>query len=199
MSSPLLLGLVLAGGASRRMNRDKGTLRYHDEPQAVHAWRLLTDVCGRAFVSTNARRAGIAPYSDLPLIVDAGDYRGPASGLDAAWSRYPDAAWLTLAVDMPLVDRVLLDELVAARDPSAHATAFRHDDGVIEPLCTIWEPKARVPLLERLAAGDASLRRFLEAHAAALIAPGAPEKLRSVDDPAGHALLASELGSNLEN
>jgi len=181
------------------MSRDKGTLRYHAEPQAVHAWQLLTDVCGRAFVSTNASRAGVSPYSDLPLITDAGDYRGPASGLAAAWSRYPDAAWLALAVDMPLVDRALLEELIAVRNPSAHATAFRHDDGVIEPLCTIWEPKARVPLRERLAAGDASLRRFLEAHAAAVIVPGTPEKLRSVDDPAGHAMLRSELGSSREN
>lgn len=195
-SIPQLLGLVLAGGASRRMSRDKGTLRYHDAPQAVHAWQLLTDVCGRAYVSTNARRAAEAPYSGLPLIVDVGEYRGPASGLEAAWERHPNAAWLTLAVDMPLVDRALLDELVAARDPSACATAFRHDDGVIEPLCTIWEPAARGPLLERLAAGDASLRRFLEAHAVALIAPSDPAKLRSIDDPAGHAALVKSLESN---
>ena len=197
MPPPSLLGLVLAGGASRRMRRDKGTLRYHGEPQAVHAWRLLTDVCGRAYVSTNARRAGAAPYSELPLIVDAGDYRGPASGLEAAWSRHPDAAWLTLAVDMPLVDRALLEELIAARDPSAHATAFRHADGIIEPLCTIWEPAARAPLLARLAAGDASLRRFLESHAAALVAPSTPEKLRSADDPHEQAALAKELDPHL--
>ncbi|HEX6993812.1 MAG TPA: NTP transferase domain-containing protein [Gammaproteobacteria bacterium] len=196
---PPLLGLVLAGGASRRMSRDKGTLRYHDAPQAVHAWRLLIEVCGRAYVSANGRQAGTAPYSDLPLIVDARDYRGPASGLEAAWERHPGAAWLTLAVDMPLVDRALLEELTAARDPSACATAFRHDDGIIEPLCTIWEPAARVPLLERLTAGDASLRRFLETHAAALVAPGTPEKLRSIDDPAGHAALARTLRSSPES
>src|SRR5690606_12107676 len=169
---------------------------YHGEPQAVHAWRLLTDVCGRAYVSTNARRAGAAPYSELPLIVDTADYRGPASGLEAAWSRHPDAAWLTLAVDMPLVDRALLVELIAARDPSVHATAFRHADGIIEPLCTIWEPAARAPLLERVAAGDASLRRFLECHATALIAPSSPEKLRSIDDPAGQAAVVNTLGSS---
>ena len=198
MPPPPLLGLVLSGGASRRMSRDKGTLRYHGEPQAVHAWRLLTAVCGRAYVSTNAGRAGNAPYSELPLIVDAADYRGPASGLEAAWSRYPDAAWLTLAVDMPLVDRVLLDELIAARDASGHATAFRHADGIIEPLCTIWEPAAREPLLERVAAGDGSLRRFLEAHPVALIAPSMPEKLRSIDDPAGRAALANALRSSPE-
>jgi molybdopterin-guanine dinucleotide biosynthesis protein A len=188
-----LLGLVLAGGASRRMSRDKGTLRYHGEPQAVHAWRLLNDLCGRAYVSTNARHAGAAPYSDLPLIVDEGDYRGPAAGLQAAWTRHPDAAWLTLAVDMPLVDRALLEELVAGRDVNAPATAFRHEDGTVEPLCTIWESTARGPLLEQISGGDSSLRRFLETHGAAYVIPSAPLKLRSVNDPAEQAALLEAL------
>ena len=199
MSPPPLLGLVLAGGASRRMSRDKGTISYHGEPQVVHAWRLLTDVCGSAYVSTNARNVGVAPYSELPLIVDVGHSGGPASGLDAAWSRHPNAAWLTLAVDMPLVDRALLEELIAARDAAAHATAFRHLDGIIEPLCTIWEPAARASLLERLAAGDASLRRFLETHSVALVAPSTPDKLRSIDDPAARAALARVLGSSADS
>jgi|SRR5690606_10269767 len=193
---PQLIGLVLAGGASRRMGRDKGTLDYHGQAQVVHAWRVLTRVCGSAYVSTNARLAARAPYSELPLIPDLQEYRGPVSGLEAAWNRHPDAAWLALAVDMPLVDRALLEELVAARDPSAHATAFRHEDGVIEPLCTIWEPSARAPLLARVAAGDASLRRFLERHAAALIAPSTPEKLRSIDDPTEQVALAKALESS---
>src|SRR5690606_15047972 len=126
------------------------------------------------------------------------DHRGPASGLEAAWHRHPNAAWLTLAVDMPLVDRALLDELVAARDPSACATAFHHD-GVVEPLCTIWEPMARGPLLERLAVGDASLRRFLENHLPTLIVPSTTEKFRSIDDPAEHAALVESLTSSRES
>lgn len=178
------------------MGRDKGALRYHAEPQAIHTWRLLSEVCGAAFVSTNTRCAGLAPYSDLPLILDSDDYQGPSSGLRAAWEKHPDAAWLVLAVDMLLVDRALLEELVAARDLSAYATAFRHDDGVIEPLCTIWEPKARAPLVARVAAGDVSLRRFLEAHDVALVSTVTPEKLRSFDDRAAFAMLATELGSN---
>ena len=192
--TPNLLGLVLAGGASRRMGRDKGSLTYYAEPQAVHAWRLLTEVCGRAYVSTNARHAGIDPYSELPLIVDEGDYLGPAAGLAAAWGWHPDAAWLVLAVDMPLVDRKLLAELVAARDPSALATAFTHGEGRVEPLCTIWEPAAREPLIGWLAAGDASPRRFLEAHATVLVTPSDPRRLCSVNGPDEHAALLRELG-----
>src|SRR5690606_14996663 len=194
-SMPLtsFFGLVLAGGASRRMTRDKGTLRYHRDPQAVHAWRLLNDLCGRAYVSANAYQAAAEPYTDLPLIIDEGHYRGPAAGLEAAWTHHPEAAWLTLAVDMPLVDRALLEELIAARDDNAPATAFRHEDGTVEPLCTIWEPAARAPLLEQISSGDSSLRRFLETHGAACLVPSAPAKLRSINDAAEHASLIEEL------
>lgn len=180
--APPLYGLVLAGGASRRMGRDKGSIRYHASPQAVHAWRLLTELCGRAYVSTNARNAGAEAYVDLPLILDDGDYAGPVAGLEAAWMQDPEAAWLALAVDMPLVDRALLEALLDHRDPTAPATAFRHPDGVIEPLCAIWEPGARAPLLERVRAGDASLRRFLESRGAAPVHAADPAKLRGVND-----------------
>lgn len=188
-----LRGLVLAGGSSRRMGRDKGALVYHGEPQAVHAWRLLSDVCEHAYVSTGASQAGSAPYRELPLILDDGSVAGPAAGLAAAWRRHPQAAWLVLAVDMPRVDGALLRELIGARDPTAPATAFRGADGGAEPLCAIWEPAARDLLLRRIAAGDASPRRILHAHAATLVDASAPEKLRGVNSPAERDALLREL------
>lgn len=192
-NSPEVYGLVLAGGASRRMGRDKGALRYHDAPQAVHAFRLLAGLCARAYVSTNARNAGAPPYDELPLIVDDEDYAGPAAGLEAAWRRHPSVAWLALAVDMPLVDRPLLEALLGHRNPAALVTAFRHPDGTIEPLCAIWEPAARAPLLEQLAAGDASLRRFIERGPAELLVASEPERLCNANDVEEFSELARKL------
>ncbi|MBN1237832.1 MAG: NTP transferase domain-containing protein [Gammaproteobacteria bacterium] len=182
-TAPKLTGLVLAGGASRRMGRDKGALDYGGEPQVRRAWRLLASVCGEAFVSTNAARAAAPPYRDLPLILDPEDYTGPAAGLLAAWARRPDSAWLALAVDMPLVDRALLAVLVEGRDPQAIATCFRHDDGTLEPLCTIWEPSARAPLQAEIEAGRRSPRRFLLSQPVAALRPPDSSKLAGANDP----------------
>jgi hypothetical protein len=81
------------------------------------------------------------------------------------------AAWLALATDMPRVDAALL-ELVAARDPGRLATAFRHADGTIEPLCTIYEPAARAVLEARVGAGERSLSAMLAASRVAHCRPG---------------------------
>lgn len=176
------------------MGRDKGRLDYHGEPQAVHAWRLLQSVCGQAHVSVAPAQAATPPYSSLPLIPDTREGDGPAAGLLSAWARRPDAAWLVLAVDMPLADRPLLTALIAARDPSACATAYRSDDGTIEPLCAIWEPAARPGLEQAVAEGRKSPRRFLETCGAALLPPPDPDKLTSVNDAAAHDALRRRLG-----
>jgi molybdopterin-guanine dinucleotide biosynthesis protein A len=188
-----LLGLVLAGGDSRRMGRDKAQLAYRGEPQVRRAIEMLRDVCERAYVSVRPEQARTEAYAGLPSIVDEGEGRGPAAGLLAAWAERPDAAWLVLAADLPFVDGPLLAELVAGRDPAKLATAFRHADATPEPLCTIWEPAARALLQRRVQGGDRSLRRLLETAAVKLLDAGEPARLTSVDTEREYAAALARL------
>lgn len=176
-----LTGLVLAGGRSRRMGRDKGQLLYGGTAWADAAWRLLRSVCGQAFVSVNSEQTRFPVYAPLPLIVDDEPDAGPATGLLSAWRRMPDRAFLVVAVDMPLVDADLLGRLRRARDGERIATAYRHEDGTIEPLCAIWEPAARALVAAEVETGRRSLRRVLERADVRLIEPADEERLTSAD------------------
>jgi molybdenum cofactor guanylyltransferase len=177
-----VFGLVLAGGAGRRIGLDKGALEFHGEPQARYARRLLLGCCAEAFVSVRAQQAAASTYAGLPLIVDKADEAlGPAAGLLAACQHRPDVAWLALATDMPRVDAALLENLVAARDPGRLATAFRHADGTIEPLCTIYEPAAGAVLEARVGAGERSLRAMLAASRVAIAGQADPARLVNVN------------------
>ena len=159
---PSVYGLLLSGGASRRMQRDKAHLEYRGEPQLLRAWRLLGQVTDRAFVSAREDQRGDPLRAGLPIIVDSYDSIGPAAGILSAQDAHPGVAWLVLACDLPLLDLATLRTLLAERDPGADATAFisRHD-GLPEPLCAIWEPASHALLLQRYNDGQYCPRKAL--------------------------------------
>ena len=177
---------MLAGGRGTRLGRDKGSLDYHGVPQVRWAVGLLERHCERVWVSLRSRAEAPDAYRGLPVLLDADSSEGPAAGLRAAFRSAPEAAWLLLAADMPLVGSELLSALVEQRRPDAIATAFRHADGTPEPLCAIWEPAA-APFLELPAPSGVSLRRVLEDGGAHLIDCPTPDRLRSVNTPADDA------------
>ncbi len=189
-------GLVLAGGRGTRLGRDKGELDYHGLPQAAWGLRLLERCCPAAFVSVRPEQADAAPYRGLPMIVDAGASAGPASGVAAALRRFPGTAWLVIAADMPLLTPAVLATLVAQRDPSALATAYRHGDGTPEPLCAIWEPAAAGRLGEvRTGEQGVSLRGLLQEGPARFLALADDAVLTSVNTAADDAWVRARLGA----
>jgi len=98
-------------------------------------------------------------YKTLPdTFVDLGPY----GAILSAFREKPDAAWLVVACDLPLLDIETLQYLVAHRNPSAVATTFESPfDGLPEPLITIWEPKAYPILLSFLSQGYTCPRKAL--------------------------------------
>jgi len=183
MNIPRIHGLVLAGGRSSRMQRDKAAIEFRaGETQLDAAMKLLTPRVSKAFVSVRADQKDDPARSRYPHIVDRGDIEGPIAGISAAFSIYPDMAWLVLACDLPFLDDTTLETLLLARDPSFEATAYiSSHDGLPEPLCAIYEPGARKGLLAQVAAGRNCPRKFLiNAHTQLLKQPN-PRALDNVN------------------
>jgi molybdopterin-guanine dinucleotide biosynthesis protein A len=162
MTAPALFGLVLAGGASTRMRSDKALLDYHGQPQVRWAFELAAKFCAATFISVRPDQRADPSRAGLPQIVDRQPGIGPIAGISAALQEHPKAAWLVLACDLPFLTESTLRHLIAHRDPSRFATAYRSaHDGLPEPLCAIWEPSARDPVLAYLASGKQCPRKFL--------------------------------------
>jgi molybdopterin-guanine dinucleotide biosynthesis protein A len=123
MSAPELYGLVLAGGHSRRMRRDKASLPYAGTPQLARALQLLEPLVGRCFVSVRADQLSDPQRAAHNTIADIKPDLGPISGIHAALHAYPDRAWLILACDLPFLDAATLQRLIARRAPARLATA----------------------------------------------------------------------------
>lgn len=184
MSAPLH-GLVLAGGRSSRMGRDKAALEYAGRSQLGRAFALLDPLVSRCFVSVRADQQHDPLRARFPQIVDAAPgVEGPAAGILSALRAHPQSAWLVLACDLPFLDAGTLQHLIARRDPTRTATAFRSShDGLPEPLCAIYEPAARSALEAFVAGGRICPRKFLIQSDALLLDQPRAESLDNVNTP----------------
>ncbi|HNM25011.1 MAG TPA: NTP transferase domain-containing protein, partial [Saprospiraceae bacterium] len=135
-------------------------------------------------------RAGQQIDSAVQVLTDTFADLGPYGAILSAFRSQPDAAWLVVACDLPLLDAETLRFLADNRAVGATATAFRspHDD-MPEPLIAIWEPKSYAQLLSFLAQGYSCPRkvllntdtRLLDApRAAALTNVNTPEELEKL-------------------
>ena len=168
MSLPLsgLAGAVLAGGASRRMGRDKA--------------ELVVDGTTLLFRQIDVLRTGGA----APLVVSCGQVprevpagvvcvpdrypnSGPLGGIHAALEALHASHVAVLAVDMPLIDAAWFGWLRGSCAPGVGAIA-RHADGRFEPLAAIYARESLAEMDSRLRRGDLTL----QALAAALVISG---------------------------
>jgi molybdopterin-guanine dinucleotide biosynthesis protein A len=187
-SAPELIGLILAGGRSRRMRVDKGGLIYAGEPQVRRILQLLESRVDQVLVSVRRAQLCEPCYTGLSHVVDDERFGGPAAGLAAAWARFPRAALLVVAVDLPLVDAMTLDALIAGRDAAKQATAFQHPDGTLEPLCALWEASATSVLDFHPGDRGPSLRAALTRADIVRLEPPGPQRLKSANTEAQYLL-----------
>lgn len=183
MEAPVY-GLVLAGGRSSRMGRDKAALEYDGRTQLERAIALLTPHVARAFVSVRRDQKADPLRARFAQIEDRHEHLGPIAGVLAAQAEHPQAAWLILACDLPLLDETTLTTLLAARDASGLATAYRSSrNGLPEPLCAIYEPRSAAALSDYVARGKDCPRKFLLQVGAHLIEQPNPQALENINTP----------------
>src|SRR5690606_18465461 len=114
-------GLVLAGGKSQRMEKDKGGLIYYDKNQREHVMGLIQPFCSQVFLSCNTEQK-LLFKNTYPIIEDSFLGLGPMGGILSAFRQDPNAAWLTVACDLPYLSESTLKYLIAHRNPSKVAT-----------------------------------------------------------------------------
>jgi molybdenum cofactor guanylyltransferase len=160
-SQTILNGLVLAGGRSSRMGEDKDVLQWHGKEQRYHVADMLSVFCKEVFISCRSEQVN-AIDKKYKFIEDELEESGPLVAIISAFHKNPNVAWLVIACDLPLLDKKTIRYLIENRDEGSIATTFQSpDDGLPEPLTTIWEPAA-LPLLEAsLAEGKYSPQKVL--------------------------------------
>jgi molybdopterin-guanine dinucleotide biosynthesis protein A len=186
MQNPLY-GLILAGGKSTRMGRDKGALVYHNgKDQISYLHEVLSPFVGQVFVSIRNTQLPDAHLQGYDIIEDARDIASPLNGILSAMGRFPEVSWLVAAVDMPYISETAVQALLNVRDPEVPATCFTSPvKGGPDPLFAIWEAHAKAEI-EALVANESITcpRKMLTLLRTHLVQDGINAKvLRNINTP----------------
>jgi molybdopterin-guanine dinucleotide biosynthesis protein A len=180
---PLVNGLVLAGGKSSRMGLDKGTITWHAKEQQYYLADLLKNFCSEVYISCRADQQK-AIDNTYQTLADTFTGLGPYGAILSAFREKPDAAWLVVACDLPLLDKETLHYLVSNRNPSSIATTFESPfNNLPEPLITIWEPKSYPVLLSFLSQGYTCPGKALRNNDVTILKITDPQALTNVNTP----------------
>ena len=150
-TAPPVAGLVLTGGASRRLGVDKATLLLDGETLAGRAARVLSTACAPVLE--------VGPgVTELPAVDEGARHRGPlvavAAGGDALRARGHAGSSIVLAVDLPRIDVRLLELL---RDWRGAPTVVPEVDGRRQTACARYGGDA---LLAARSLVDGGVRRL---------------------------------------
>ncbi len=174
-------GIVLAGGRSTRMGRDKATLPWADGTLLDHMIATL-----RRAGATHVLVSGDRPAHDG--IPDAWPGQGPVAGIASALARCTDGVALVVPADLPLLDGQRIHLLL---EGAAHHSAV-HCAGHPLPCALRVDAHARRVAVDAVEAspGGAPVRHLLAALDAIELPAGDTRDLRPCNTPADWAAIA---------
>lgn len=136
-------GVILAGGRSTRMGRDKTWIETEGQPLLLRQIRLLEQVGLRdiAIAAGPENRSALpSTPAGVPLLrdlrPDLGPLAGVAAGLHWAHRRHPNGWTLLIAVDLPVLTTDWLQRLMGRITSEAGCVPMRQ--GQLEPLATVY-------------------------------------------------------------
>ena len=159
------LGVILAGGRSRRFGSPKALAELCGRPVMGRVWEALREVVPHTVLIAN--ESELAAVLPLPHRPDLNPGHGPLGGVQAAlrWAGEEgcDGA-LCVACDMPLLAPGLLREVLhRAEQTGAAAVAPESTHSRSEPLCAFYSVAALPEVDRRIAGGQREMRVLLNA------------------------------------
>ena len=153
-----LTAVLLAGGESRRMGRDKATIMFRGQPLWQRQLELLRTLRPeRIFVSARTKPPWLS--QDAELLLDEPPSRGPLSGLTRALEAIQTSHLAVLAVDMPFMTSEQMRAFWSLATKGCGVLPMIGERA--EPLAAIYPRESASHFAAGLAGGDFSLQRLM--------------------------------------
>ena len=179
-------GLVVCGGTSNRMGKDKSMLKYYEKPQRYHVYEMLIPFCDEVYISCNAAQVDTinAGYN---LLADNESYKniGPMAALLSAFNNFPQQNILFIGCDYPYLTGFEITNFskLCKTEPVAF---FNKKENMYEPLLAWYPASTAEPLNQMWKASRFSLQHFLKDANALKYYPQIANSVISIDTHAAY-------------
>ncbi len=153
MNAESVVGLVLAGGAGRRLNKHKGLQLVGGIPIAERVLAALTPVADEVVLVGDAAVPG-----GLRQIADEQPGAGPLAAIHTGMAAATADIYLVVAWDMPFVTTALFRHLLAAAVDSDAVVPVV--GGQQHPLCAAYRRGCLPAISDAMAAGECRVISF---------------------------------------
>jgi len=165
MGKPLRIGttknmtaIILAGGKSSRMGRDKSHIEFNGEPLLIRTVRTLKDMFDEIIVVTNKEIKFSLPGARV--VYDEVPFQGPLGGISAGLKASSHDINLVIAVDMPFISPHVV-EYLSELAYDADVVVPRTREG-LEPLFAFYNKRCLPVIDQALAEGERKVAALYE-------------------------------------
>jgi molybdopterin-guanine dinucleotide biosynthesis protein A len=142
--------IILAGGKSSRLGREKSMLDYEGKPLIAHIAAQLTPIFNEVLIGANEPQK--YDFLGLPIIADMKPDLGPLMGIASTVAHARNLHCFVIGCDIPTVDYAFLHRLLSGA-ANFDIVVPRSSDGNFEPLFAAYGKGMVAPALELLRSG----------------------------------------------
>ena len=127
---PTVYALVLAGGKSKRMGKDKSRIIYHQKEQMYEVADMLMSMGLNTSISLNkTQQNDLNP--NYSYIIDAYEDKGALGGILTAMELHPNKSLLVVGCDYPMLQRWDLNHLIFESEKNKRSMAYQAPDSLL--------------------------------------------------------------------
>ncbi|TCP52393.1 molybdopterin-guanine dinucleotide biosynthesis protein A [Tumebacillus sp. BK434] len=157
-------GILLCGGASRRMGRRKEWLTFDERPLLLHTLETLQEICSEVVVvAAEERELERLVQLNVRAVLDEYAGQGPLAGLHAGLTGLPaDEKACLVACDLPFLQAGILQDLAQVLEEQPGLQAVVPQEGErLYPVCALYHGQVREIAASCLQNGENAMKRFL--------------------------------------
>jgi len=152
MNSDPVAAIVLAGGQSRRMNREKSLLLDNNGRPLIETIIAQLRPCFTGIMISAGDKDKFA-FLNLPVIVDEVPGQGPLPAILSALRASPQAGNFIMACDIPVIHIPFIQNILA-RSSRYEIVVPRYKDGKFEPLFAFYHRSIIAAIERQIGTGD---------------------------------------------